>query len=100
MLTSLAVYKAFRAGWNPDKAVRNYGTRVVVNEKAMYFLWCRALKIPLTAPVDESIVPVQERRHRVFYTRKVPKYFKELFSHSKNKINITKGPFFIPSKTT
>jgi len=100
MLTSLAVYKAFRAGWNPDKAVRVYGTRKVINERAMYFLWCRARKISLTAPVNESIVPVQERRHRLSYARKVPNFFKELFSHSKNKINITKGPFFIPSKTT
>jgi len=100
MLTSLAIYKAFRAGWNPDKAVRNYGTRVVVNDKAMYFLWCRARKISLTAPVNESIVPVQERRHRLSYASQVPNFFKELFSHSKNKINIAKGPFFRSFKRT
>lgn len=94
MLTSLAIYKAFRAGWSPDKAVRTYGSRVVINENAMYHLWRRAKKIPATAPVDESIVPVQERRHRISYARKVPNFFKELFDHKKNQIHTTKGPFF------
>jgi hypothetical protein len=94
MLSSLAIYKALRAGWSPSKAVRVYGARKVINEKAMYFLWCRAHKIPLTNPVNESIVPVQERRHRLSYARKVPKFFKALFNHEKNKIEITKGPFF------
>jgi hypothetical protein len=94
MLSSLAIYKALQAGCSPSKAVRVYGARKVINEKAMYFLWCRAHKIPLTNPVNESIVPVQERRHRLSYARKVPKFFKELFNHEKNKIKITKGPFF------
>lgn len=100
MLTSLAIYKAFRAGWNPDKAVRTYGSRVIINEKAMYYLWCRAKRISLTAPINESIVPVQERRHRISYARKVPNFFKELFDHEKNQIYTSKGPFFRSFKKT
>ena len=94
MLTSLAIYKALRAGWSPNKAVRRHDASQVTNHNVMYYLWRRVKRIPSADPIDESIVPVQERRHRISYARKVPNFFKELFNHEKNTIRITNGPFF------
>jgi len=94
MLTSLVIYKALRAGWSPNKAVQSHDARQVTNDNAMYHLWRRAKKVPASAPIDESIVPVQERRHRISYARNVPNFFKKLFNHEKNTIQITNGPFF------
>ena len=93
MLTSLAIYKALRAGWSPNKAVRRHDASQVTNHNVMYYLWRRVKRIPSADPIDESIVPVQERRHRISYARKVPNFFKELFNHEKNTIRITNGPF-------
>ena len=92
-LSALAIYKAFLANWSPEWAIRKIGNTTKDNPYAMYYLWCKAIKRSPTMNIDESIVPVQESRHRISYAKKVPRYFKELFGTSENPIRISEGPF-------
>lgn len=92
-LSALAIYKALRANWSPERAVPKNGKDKTENPYAMYFLWRKASGSPITPIPDESIVPVQESRHRIFYAKKVPKYFKEIFDCAENPIRLSRGPF-------
>jgi|APGre2960657423_1045063.scaffolds.fasta_scaffold03078_5 hypothetical protein len=93
-ITCLALYKAFRAGWNSRRAIQPKGITPKENYKAMVYCWRKATSAKPEDNITESIVPVTAPNNRRSFAKQVGKLFKKLFEGEGFKISISKGPFF------
>jgi hypothetical protein len=93
-ITCLALYKAFRAGWNSRRAIQPKGINPKENHQAMIYCWRKAMGAKPEENIDESKVPVSSPNHRRSFAKEVGKLFKKLFESKRFKISISKGPFF------
>jgi hypothetical protein len=93
-ITCLALYKAFRAGWNSRPAVLRKGSNSENNSKGMVHCWRKAKGAKPEDYIDESIVAVSAPNHRRSFAKEVGKLFKKLFESEGFKISISKAPFF------
>ena len=93
-ITCLALYKAFRAGWNSRRAIQPKGIKPKENYQAMVYCWRKAKGVKPEDNIDESIVAVSTPNHRRSFAKEVGKLFKKLFESEGFKIGISKAPFF------
>jgi hypothetical protein len=93
-ITCLALYKAFRAGWNSRRAIQPKGITPKENYQAMVYCWRKANGDKPEDNITESIMPVAAPNNRRSFAKEVGKLFKKLFESKRFKISISKGPFF------